>query len=113
MADMFEEKRSEPRNEINQYYSVDFSLGDDPYIYQFKIWNVSSKGVCVIVKEDSSALAHFHVGDVLSMRYYREDAPSSGDYRKTKIVHITKEEQGHFKGHVLIGLSLLGEKTSA
>ncbi len=109
MDNPFEEKRTEQRNEINQYYSVDFSMGDDPYVYQFKIWNISSRGVCLIVKEDSSALVHLGKGQILHMRYYKEDMPTSGDYLKTKIIHVTKEEEGPFKGHYLVGIVILEE----
>jgi len=50
----FTEKRSEPRRIIDQYHSVEFSLRDCAFTYQFKIWDISSKGICVLVKEDSN-----------------------------------------------------------
>ncbi len=112
MDDNFEEKRSEPRKVINQFYSVDFSAGDDPFVYQFKIWNVSSKGACLIVKEDSSVLTHFKVGEIIKMRYYKEDVPASGEYLNTKIIYINKQESGQFKGHCLIGISILDAPSS-
>jgi hypothetical protein len=107
MSDSIMEKRKEPRVQVNQYFSVDFSTGDDPCIYQFKIWNISAKGMCLIVKEGSSALRHLKVGELLSMRYFSEDSPALGEYRKTRIVHVTREDCGQFIGHCLVGISIL------
>ena len=101
------DKRSESRTIIDQYYSVEFSIHDTLYVYQFKIWNISSKGICVIVKEDSDILKHIKVGDVLDLKYYETESPSQSKFLKTELRHITKNEQERFKGHYLVGLSIL------
>ena len=61
MTDNFKERRSEPRRIIDQYYSVEFLVEDLEFAYQFKIWNKSSKGISVLVKEDSDLLNHIKV----------------------------------------------------
>jgi len=114
MANQINEKRSEPRNIIDQYYSVEFSVKGCPYTYQFKIWNISTKGICVLVKEDSELLNYLKVGDTLNLKYYTTDASKPIEFLKTEIRHITKNETGHFKGLFLVGLSILGyEKASS
>ena len=107
MKEDFIEKRSEPRSIIDKYYSVEFSISNSAYIYQFKIWDISKKGVCVLVKEDSDLLNHLKVGDILNLKYYSTDSSRPIEYLKTKIRHITKDEEGRFKGLCLVGLSIL------
>jgi hypothetical protein len=63
------EKRSEPREIIDQYYSVKFSIKGAPYAFQFKLWTISSKGKCVIVKKSSTVLKHLKVGHILDIKH--------------------------------------------
>ena len=106
------ERRSEPRSIIDQYYSVEFSLSGCSFVYQFKIWNISTKGMCVLVKEDSDLLNHVKVGDILNLKYYPDDSSQPGELLETEIKHITKDEQGRFKGVYLVGLSILENQDS-
>lgn len=106
------ERRSESRTELDQYYSVEFSAPGATYAYQFRIWDLSSEGICVVVKDDSDLLKHLKVGDVLNMKYYTTDSSGQTVYLKTQIKHITKDEQGRFKGHTLVGLLILEKQTS-
>lgn len=112
MPNTFVEKRSEPRSIIDRYYSVEFALKGMDFVYQFKIWNMSSKGMCVLIKEDSVVLEHLKAGDILDMKYYSTDSSASATYLQTEIRHITKDDQGRFKGHFLVGLSILGDQES-
>ena len=107
MKDDFTEKRSEPRSIIDQYHSVEFSLRDCAFTYQFKIWDISSKGICVLVKEDSDLLNYLKVGDILNLKYYANNSSKPIEYLKTEIRHITKDEKGRFKGLYLVGLSIV------
>jgi hypothetical protein len=45
------------------------------------------------------------------MKYYPPEASGSAEFLKTKIIHITKKDGESFKGHFLIGLSII-EKQS-
>ena len=107
MADNLHERRSEPRSIIDRYYSVEFSLSGCSFAYQFKIWNISTKGICVLVKEGSDLLNHVKVGDVVNLRYCPTDSSRPSELLKTEIKHITRDEQGRFKGVYLVGLSIL------
>lgn len=100
-------KRRDPRKVIDEFHSVEFSARNIDVSHHFKIWNLSSRGICVLVKEGASILKHMKVGDILDMKYYKPDSPEPSDYIKTEIRHITREGQGPFRGHYLVGLSLL------
>ena len=101
------ERRSEERTLIDRYFSVEFSKKGLNSIYQFKIWNISSKGMCILVKEDSALIKHLEVGEVLDMKYYPSDYSGPIEKLKTEITHITKDAHGRFKGHYLVGLSMM------
>ena len=106
------EKRREPRTEADKYYSVELSSPDASLRYQFKIWNLSSSGICIVVKEDSDLLKHLEVGNILDMKYYTTDEPYSTECLKTQIKHITKDKEGRFKNHALVGLLILEKQGS-
>jgi len=106
------EKRYESRTEVDQYYSVELSIPDASLIYQFRIWNLSSRGICIVVKKDSDLLEHLKVGNILNMKYYPTDLSCPTEYLKTQIKHITKDKQGRFRNHVLVGLFILEKQGS-
>ncbi|ETR69951.1 MAG: hypothetical protein OMM_09175 [Candidatus Magnetoglobus multicellularis str. Araruama] len=101
------EKRREKRFEINQYYSVEFLINGLGCLYQCKLWNISKKGMCILVKNDSPVLEYYKVGDVLNMRYYEEDSNIPTKYLKTQIKHISQDGAERFKGHKFVGLYIL------
>ncbi|MDY7035233.1 MAG: hypothetical protein SV375_03580 [Thermodesulfobacteriota bacterium] len=101
------DKRREPRTIADRYSSVEFSLSNSAPDYQFKIWGTSHTGMNILVKEDSLVLDHLKVGDILEMKYNPPDPTEPAKFLKTEIKHITKDEQGRFKGNYMIGLSIL------
>ena len=100
-----DERRSEPRSLDERYSSVEFSLSNVNYVYQFKIWNVSASGISILVKEDSEVINHIKVGDTLGMKYYLKESSEDPVNLKTEIRHITRDVPERISGHVLIGLS--------
>jgi len=102
------ERRSETRERVDRYFSVEFIVEGTETIYQFRIWDLSSQGMCVLVKSDSDLLKHLRVGQNWNMNYYRDGASKPADYLTTEIRHITRDESGRFKDHYLVGLSILG-----
>ena len=106
------EKRTEPRRAPDKYHSVEIPVKGLPCTYQFKIWDRSSKGLCVAVREDSEFLKYLKVGDVFDMKYYGEDPREAAECLKTEVRHITKDEEGRFKGHYLVGISILGRQNT-
>ena len=100
-------RRSEPRSFTDQYHCVEFQIYSIGSFYQFKIWDISNNGSCILVKENSAVMNHIKVDDVIEMKYYPKESSASIEGIKTQIRHITKSEQGRFKGHYLVGLSIL------
>jgi hypothetical protein len=101
------ERRAEVRTPAERFYSVQFKTTGLASYYQFKLRNTSTKGLCILVKEGSDVLNHINVGDTIEMTYYLTDATGGHENLKTEIKHITKNENGRFQGHFMIGLSIL------
>ena len=106
------EKRYEPRIEADQHDSVELSIHDPGLIYRFRIWNLSSRGMCIVVKKDSDLLKHLKVGNILNVKYYPTDSSCRTECMKTQIKHLTKDKQGRFRNHVLVGLFILEKQGS-
>ena len=106
MSKCSDDKRTEPRTIVDDYYSVELSTGNFDSVRHFKIWNLSSKGMCLLVKSDSELLEHLKVGEVMDMKYYKSDPRKSSATLKTEIKHITEDSEGRFKGHHLVGLAV-------
>ena len=105
-----QERRSEPRSIADRYFSVEFSLRNLDHVYQFQIRETSSSGLCVLVKEGSAVLKHLQVGDVLDLKYNPSNLSDEPEHLKTEIKHITRDDWGRFRGHYMVGLSLLGRE---
>ena len=101
------ERRSELRTAADRYYSVQFTTVGLPSFYQFKLWNISTKGMCILVKEGSEVLKYLKVGDTLEMTYYVTDRQGAHENLKTRIKHITRNNNGRFQGHYMVGLSII------
>jgi len=92
---------------FEKYRSVEFSIQGLEYLHQFPIWNSEPASMFVLVKEDSEIVGRLKVGDVVKMKYYTDDTVCPTRYVDTEIRHITKDDEGRFKGHyrVVLGLS--------
>jgi hypothetical protein len=88
-----------------KYYSVEIFI--DNHAYQFKIWNMISMPMCILVKENSKVLPQLQVGDTMDMKYYQSDTAHPTDKLTTEIRHISKRERGRFRGHYFVELELL------
>jgi hypothetical protein len=112
MSESFEEKRAIPRDPGTEYHSVEFYPETHACAYQFRLWNLSSEGVCFLVKKESFVLDALNIGDVLDMKFYGPDDSQAPKTFKAEIRHITWKEEGRFKSHYLVGLSILeGQET--
>lgn len=101
------DRRGEPRSRIDEVHTVELSCSGLPFVYKFKVWDLSSKGTCIVVRDDSPVLKQLQVGDVLEMTYATTDTPDQPESLGTQIKHITKDEGGRFKNHTLVGLQIL------
>ncbi len=104
------DRRTEARTTSDRYYSVQISKQEFEADYQFRIRNISPKGMCILVREDSLVMEHLHVGDILDMKFYPLNDADPVEKSKTEIIHIFKDQQGRFKGHYLVGLAILPDE---
>lgn len=102
----WKERRSEPRTRLQQYHSAEFIFEGRELHYQFRIWDTASSSMCVLVKENSEVLPLLRVGDTLKVKYYSSNSQCPSETLKTIIRHVTRNDQGRFKGHYLIGLEI-------
>jgi hypothetical protein len=109
---MGREKRYEHRKILNQYFSVEFSISKMLPVYQFKVRDISPSGIGILVNESSAVLEHIKVNDVLEMKYNPKDSSNLPEYLKTEIRHITKLDEGKYKGHYLVGMLMLEKRES-
>lgn len=98
------DRRPESRTILDRYYSVELQLQETGNVYQFKLRDMSSKGLGILVNKDSAVLKHLKVGDTLDMKYIPPESAGSSESLKTKIAHITQKDEEPFKGHFVIGL---------
>ena len=101
------DRRSEEEKRVVEYYSAEFLLDGLDTPYQFKIWNMASASLCILVKENSSVVSRLKVGETLHVKYYPGDSTPPTRYQKTAIRQITKNDQGRLRGHYLVGLEIL------
>jgi len=99
---------TESGREADRYYSVEFPVKGLAFQYQFKIRRIGAESMCILVREDSNILKRLKVGNILTMKYSPIGAACPPDYLDTAIMNITKNREGRFKGHSLVGLKIMG-----
>lgn len=104
--DSRQDRRPESRTLLDLYYSVEFRLEETGNVYQFKLRDMSSKGLGILVNKDSAVLKHLKVGNTLDMHYIPPESAGTSESLKTKIAHITEKEDEPFRGHFIIGLCI-------
>lgn len=79
-------------------------------IYQLKVRDLSSKGAGIVARTDSNFLRLIQVGQELEVKLISFAAASgmSGRYR-SRIAHISELKEGRFRGHMVVGLSILNK----
>jgi len=101
------DRRSEHRLPGKDFYGVELSLPHLEYVHQFVLWNLSNQGLCILVRPDSGILKALSVGLILDMKFYGPEDASVPRTLKAMIKHITRAEEGRFRNHVLVGVSIL------
>ena len=100
------EKRSEVRQQAKRFYHAEIRLVGVP-VYEVKLKNVSTKGSCVLVKEDSLLINHLKAGQKVLVKYYLENRDKAGKGFAATVKYIKMIKEGQFKGHYLVGLEKL------
>jgi hypothetical protein len=103
-------KTNKPKDRIilNKYHSVEMRPVEALPIYQFKLYPHSNlNGAYVLINENSEILKHFNPGGKINMLYYPKETDATAEYFETQISDIAKKEQGPFKGHFKVALSIV------
>lgn len=77
-------------------------------VYQLKVRDLSEKGAGVVVKAGSNFLTLIEIGQEMNMKLLSpaESAIPTGQYL-SRVQHISALEGGRFKGHLVVGMSML------
>jgi hypothetical protein len=105
------ERRLEPRSTQLSNHRAEIKFPGVP-VYQLKVRDMSAKGAGIVVRADSHFLNMVQIGQELNVNLLmpRETGPS-GQY-KSRIEHISELHQGRFKGHRVVGISILDKINS-
>lgn len=91
---------------LSKYCSVEFAIKELTCAYQFKLWDGDSESVHIVIKEGSDIMNWIKVGKKLDSKYYSIEQHSASDNFRTEISHIKKADEGRFRGHYIVGLSV-------
>jgi len=72
-----------------------------------EIWHIHPHSNVILIRQDSNISPHLRVGTRLKTKYYSAAQAYPGGARETTIKEISREEQGRFKGHLLVDLEPL------
>ena len=103
------ERRSKTRQRHEDCYNAEIKILGYP-IYQVKIANISPIGAGILVKEASSLLRLLTVGRILDVRFHcdaQENRTDAVVQFKAEVKHISELKHGRYRGHRLVGISIL------
>jgi hypothetical protein len=100
------EKRSEPRRAKLRNYRIEIKFVGHP-IYQFRVVNVTANGAGFLIKDDSAFLKMIEVGQMVGADFISPDGMAPSGLYEAEVKHITKLDKQEYKGHQLVGLSIL------
>lgn len=106
VKDNYPEMRSEPRKADHPYSSVEFYVEALKMFYHCKVRDASSNGLCILIRSDSKVLDHLKIGQQIQLKLYGNDVETVMESKSTEIRQITRQEDGRYRGHVLVGLSI-------
>ena len=92
-----------------RYSSVEIAISNVEPAYMFRIRNIPSSGVGILVKEDSAVLRHLRVGDKLNLKYNPPGPSDMPEYLKTEIKYITKFDQTRYHKHYWVNFAVIEE----
>jgi hypothetical protein len=103
------DRRFEPRATKLSDHRVEFKFPGVP-IYQLKVRDLSAKGAGIMARADSKFLNMIRIGQELNVKLisFTEATGPSGHYR-SRIEHISELKEGRFRGHMVVGISILNQ----
>jgi hypothetical protein len=106
------ERRAEPRAVQLSNHRVEFKFPGVP-VYQLKVRDLSEKGAGVVVKAGSNFLTLIAIGQELNMKLLcpAESRYPAGHFT-SRVQHVSELANGRFKGHLVVGISILKKSAS-
>ena len=99
------EKRTESRQSKLKNYRIEIKFVGNQ-IYQFIVTDVT-KGAGLLIKDDSAFLEMIEVGLIVDANFISPAGTAPSGVYKVEIKHITKIDTQEYKGHQLVGLSII------
>ena len=100
------EKRSEHRHAAPRCYRIEIKPVGEP-IYQFRLINVNNEGASILIKDDSAFLNMIEVGQIVDVTFISPKGLHPSGRYKIKVKHISELNNGIYKEHRLVGISIL------
>ena len=103
------DRRIEPRVTKLSNHRVEFKFTGVP-VYQLIVRDLSANGAGIVARPDSKILNMIRIGQELDVKLisFAGATGPSGHYR-SRIEHISELKEGRFRGHMVVGLSLLNK----
>ena len=102
------DKRAKVRLAKLRNYRIEIKLDRTP-IYQFRVVNVTTSGAGILIKEESAFLKMIEVGQIVVADFISPQGSDPSGLYKVEIKHITKTSQQEYKGHRIVGISILNK----
>ena len=100
------EKRTELRRSELRNYRIEIKFVGNP-IYQFRVIDVTTKSAGLLIKDDSAFLKMIEVGQIVDANFISPSGTAPSGVYKVEVKHITKIDTQEYKGHQLVGLSII------
>ena len=100
------ERRADARSTKLRNYRIEIKFVGEP-IYQFRLINVTNEGASILVKDDSSFLNLIEVGQIETITFISPKGSNPYGIYKIEVKHISKLHKQIYKGHQLVGISIL------
>ena len=106
-TEQYPEKRTEHRSTKLSNHRVEIKFPSVP-VYQLKVRDVSPNGAGIIVRADSKFLSMVQTGQELDVNFISPvDAKALSGPHTSRIEHISELEGGRYRGHWVVGISIL------
>ena len=76
-------------------------------IHRFILRDISRNGTCFLVAEDSTILRHLRVGMEIEIQFHLGSSRQPQEFHRSEIVHITRANEGRFKGYCFVGVRIV------
>ena len=99
-------KRSEHRSTTSRDYRMEIKFVGVP-MYQFRLINVTNEGASILVKDDSAFLKMIDVDQIADASFISPRGSNPSGPYKIQVKHVSKLGTNRYKGHRLVGISIL------